>query len=215
LGVHAGEHVQHFPLPRLGVTDAIGGHQRNAHAAGLLHNGLVAGFLAAVDVALQFGIEMMPAEYVRQAFVDIRRDGDQAARKLRDLIQRGGAFAFLGAHFHARHQAAQVAVALAIFAQKWVALAVGARDFGADMRAYPRLLRRHVEARRAVHAVPVEQRHGGNAQVRAGGHQIFGRRGALQKTEGRASVKFNIRSRHNTLYSKFLAASWRAGFSRL
>ena len=185
---HASEHVQHFPLPRLGVANAVSGHQRNAQAARLFDDGLVAGFLVTVHVPLQFGIEVPLAEHAGQRFVDMGRDADQPLRELRNLFQRGGAFAFFCAQFHARDQAAHVPIALAILAQQRIALAVGASNLGADVRAHPRLFRRHVKARRAVYAVPVEQRHGRNAQVRAGGNQILGHRCALQKAEGRARV---------------------------
>jgi len=53
------------------------------------------------------------------------------------------------------------------------------------MRAHPRFFRRHVKARRTVHAIAIEQGHGRNAQVRASGNQILGYGCALQKTEGR------------------------------
>ena len=188
LFAHAGEHIQHFPLPRSGVANAIGGHQRNAQPPRLFDDGLVAGFLVAVHVPLQFGIEMPLAENARQRFIDIRRNANQPVRKLSDLFQSGGACAFFGAQFHACNQAAQVPIALAVFAQQRIALAVRARDFGADVRAHPRNFRRHMKTRRPIDAIPVEQRHGRNAQIGASGNQILGHRRPLQKTKSRSRM---------------------------
>ena len=110
------------------------------------------------------------------------------ARELGDLFQRGRAFAFLGAQLHARDQAAQVLIACAVFAQQRIALAVGAGDFRADMRAHAGFFRRHVKARRAVDAVAVEQAMAGMPRSRAGGHQIFGHGCAFEEAEGGAGV---------------------------
>jgi hypothetical protein len=53
------------------------------------------------------------------------------------------------------------------------------------------LLGCHVEARRTVDAVAVEQRHGRHVQVGAHGDQILGQRGAFEKTESRAGMEFD------------------------
>src|ERR1035438_7330757 len=112
---HRHQPIDRGLLPLLSVNQCVvlGGDQ-----LGLLDQlrQLVAGFLVAVHVPLQFGIEIPLAKYAGQRFIDIRRDANQSLRKLRDLFQRGGAFAFLGAQFHARDQPAKVPIALAIFA---------------------------------------------------------------------------------------------------
>jgi hypothetical protein len=90
-------------------------------------------------------------------------EADQAAREFGKLFGRGRAFAFFGAQLHAGDQAAEVLIALACGRQQRVGVAVGAGDFRTDMGADAGLLRRHVKARRAVDAVAVHQRHGGQS----------------------------------------------------
>ena len=59
------------------------------------------------------------------------------------------------------------------------------------MRLDPRFLRRHVETRRAIDAVAIEQRHGRHVQVRAGGNQVLRQGGAFEKAERRTGMEFD------------------------
>ncbi len=148
-----------------GVGGAVGGDQRDAETAGAFDDGLVARLLFAMVVALQFGVEVVAAEDVEQALVGMAGEADEAAGEFGDLFEGGGAFALFGAQLHAGDQAAEVLVAFASFDQQRIGDAVGAGDLGADVRADAGLLGGHVEARRAVDAVAVDDRHGGHAEL--------------------------------------------------
>jgi len=59
------------------------------------------------------------------------------------------------------------------------------------MRLDPDFLCGEMEARCAVNAVSVKQRHGGHAQLGACCYQSLGQGGAFEKAESRAGVKFD------------------------
>ena len=63
---NAGEDIENLPLFRLGVLRALRGQQRQAKAARQLDGRLIAGFLLAVVVALQFDINIL-----------VPKDGDE------------------------------------------------------------------------------------------------------------------------------------------
>ena len=125
---------------------------------------------------------------------------------------------FRRAHLHARDQAAEIPVALLAMrrgpaAATWrsaagqsavIALSRSAycrlprcldRQLGADDGAQAGLLRRLVEARRAVDAVGVEQRQRRIAERRRALDERFGQRGALEKAERGGGVEFDVHGR--------------------
>ena len=65
-----------------------------------------------------------------------------------------------------------------------------AGDFRSDVRFDLHFARGQVKARGAVHAVGVEQRHGGQFELGADCGQFLGQGGAFEKAESRAGVKF-------------------------
>jgi hypothetical protein len=118
----------------------------------------------ALVVALEFGVEMRAAEDIEQALAGMAGDAEESAGEFGDLFEGGRAFAFFGAQLHAGDEAAEILIALAGFGEQRVGMAVGAGDFGADMGAQSGLFHRHVEARRAVDAVAVDDGHGGHVE---------------------------------------------------
>ena len=71
-----GEDVAEFAVLRGGVADAVGGEQRKMQRSGDVEGGAVAGFLFAMEMALQFDIDIVGAEDVRQ----VDRPGDGLRR---------------------------------------------------------------------------------------------------------------------------------------
>ena len=78
-------------------------------------------------------------------------------------------------------------------------MAVGAGDFGADVRADAGLFRGHVEAGGAGDVVAIEHGEGGEVEFGGAGDQFFGRGGAFEKAEGGAGVQFDVALSHNCL----------------
>ena len=68
----------------------------------------------------------------------------------------------------------------------------GAGDFGSDVRSNLCFLRGQVEARRAVNAIGVEQRHGRHTELGADCSQFLGQGCAFEKAESRAGMKFDV-----------------------
>ncbi len=155
LVMQAGEDVQHLALHTGGVADAVGGDQRKLHAAREFHGGLIARFFVAVEMALQFDVNVVASEDARQAIQSFGRvavfqaacerafvatsEADQPFGELSEVLERGGGpFAGLRdfgarAQFHARDEAAEILIAFARFDQQRVAPAVLRRDFRADV----------------------------------------------------------------------------------
>ena len=69
----------------------------------------------------------------------------------------------------------------------------GQRDFGADEGLQSCGLRRLEEPRRAVHAVAVDERHGGQLERCRALDEILGQRRAVQKREGRGGAQLGVR----------------------
>ena len=104
---------------------------------------------------------------VRQRTFLSSREANQAGGTFGDFFGQNMAFPFARAQFHARDQAAKILVARARFDQQRIAPAVRGRHFGADMRSNGYFLGGQMKARRAVHAVAVEQSHGWHSVFRA------------------------------------------------
>src|SRR5581483_1758803 len=72
------------------------------------------------------------------------------------------------------------------------------RDLGSDVRLNSELLCGQMEARGAIHAVAVQQRHGRHAQLGADVHQLLWDGGPLEEAEGRAGMELD---EHSSQYS--------------
>ena len=186
-----GEDVQQFALRGDSVGGIVGGDDGDAEAARALNDRLVLRLFLAVVMALQFGAESVLAEDIEQARIGVRGETDQPAREFGKFLKSGGAFALRRAQFHAGDEAAEVPVAFAGSGQQGVGAAVGAGDFAADVGAHTGLLGCHVETRRAVDAVTVQQRHGGHVEVGACAGKVFRHAGAFEETEGGPRVEFD------------------------
>ncbi len=123
---------------------------------------------------------------------------DQAVGEFGELFRLGCAFAFFGAHLYARDQTAEILVAFAAFGQQRIAVAIGAGDFGADVRADAGFFCGHVKTRRAGNVVAIEDRQGGEVEFGGARDEFFGNGGAFQKAERRAGVEFDIRCASHT-----------------
>ena len=123
LVVDAGEHVEERSILGRGKADAVGGHDRDAkrpRQAGERHQ---VGFLVAQQMPLQLDADVGAAEQADQAIqqpahavvmrVEHRpaRQRDEPGREALELLEREGAFSLGGAHLHAGHETAEIAVA--------------------------------------------------------------------------------------------------------
>ena len=125
-------------------------------------------------------------------------EADQAAVRIFQFCCFDGAFAFCGAEFHSRNQAAKIFVALGGSDQQRIAPAVHASDFRADMRANADFLRGQIKSWCAIEAIAIEQRHGRHAERGAGARQFFGRRSTFEKTESGAGMQFDIHQSYDS-----------------
>ncbi len=208
----AGENVEEFALLASGVGRAVGGDERDGEVARAVDGGLIVGLFFALVVALNLGIKMLAAEDIEQALAGVASDAEQAAREFGDLRKCRGAFALLGAQLHAGDQAAEILIALAGFGKQRIRMPVGASNLGADMGAQSGLLRGHVEARRAVDAVAVHQRHGRHIELRAGAGEFLGHAAAFEEGECGAGVEVDEHVHHgDTEKGYFTAETQRRG----
>src|SRR5439155_10818128 len=76
--------------------------------------------------------------------------------------------------------------------------ACGDRELRADDRTNARRERRLVKSWRTVHAIPIEQGERRVAEIGGPIDERLGQRRALQKTEGRCRMQFDVRGRHGT-----------------
>ncbi len=160
------------------------------------------------------------SESERQWSIVAAGKADQSCGMLLQFVFAHRAFAFGRAQLHFGDQAAEILVAEAgrdkkrkaeriadcsifdcrflDFASLQLAIRQSgnrkffARDFRSDVRFDSRFLCRHVETRRAIESVAIEQRHGRHLQVGAGRDQIFGQGSAFEKTESRAGVELDV-----------------------
>jgi len=149
-----------------------------------------------------------PAAEERAVFV--AGEGDEALGVGGEFGPGGEAGAFAGAgieagreifgreidgarlEFRGGDKAAEILVAGAIFNEERDDAAVLHRDLGADERADAALAGVRVEAWRGVDAVAVEQGEGGQFEMRRGGSELLGERGAAEETEGARSVELDV-----------------------
>src|SRR4051794_6455117 len=135
---------------------------------------------------------MMRAEDVVEALVGMPGEADEAAGVFGDFVEGSGAFAFFRAELHAGDEAAEVLISRARLDEERVREAVGAGDFGADVRGDARLLRGEVEPRGAVDAVAVHDGHSGHVVLRAGAGQLLGVGCALEEGKSGAGVELYV-----------------------
>ena len=114
-----------------------------------------------------------------------------------EVVERRRGAPLGGAELQPRDQAAEVLVALAILHEQRQARAVGERDLAADDRPDARVERRAGEARRAVHAVPVHQRHRGHPEARRLCGEGLRLGGALEERERRLRVQLDEHRRQS------------------
>src|SRR5579883_3281837 len=165
----AGEDVEHFALARASMGNTIRGEQRQTEFCRDGNRGLIAGFFAAAEVALEFNIDVFATEDSAKLLNAAKRgagifvnegvsertfraagEANQTFRELPDFAWGNRAFAFRAAELHARDQAAEILVAFARFREQRIAPAAFSSDFRANMRSELTLLRGKVEAWRAI-----------------------------------------------------------------
>ena len=76
---------------------------------------LVVRFFVAVEMALQFHVDVLCAEHVEDVLVGTCGEADQALGEFGEFFGSGRAFAFLGAQLHAGDQAAEILIAFSAF----------------------------------------------------------------------------------------------------
>jgi hypothetical protein len=172
---------------------------------------LVARFFFAAEMALQFDINVFPAEppaklldafdgsvdpalrqRMRKRTFLTSGQADQAAADRGDFLVPDASLCFARAELHLRDQPTQILVAPARLDEQGIAPARGGRDFRTDMRPDGKFLRREMKTGRAVHAVPVKQRHGGHTVIPTHARQFFGRTSTFKKAECRSRVQLDI-----------------------
>jgi hypothetical protein len=142
-------------------------------------------------MALQFYVKTA-REDVAEALIGMARQADESACILLDLIERRLPFTLCRTHLHPGDKAAEVLIPLAGLDQQRICNSVRARDLRPDVRRDSGLLRREVEARRAVDAVAVHDRHCGHAVLSGCPGELLGERRAFQEGECRTGVKLDV-----------------------
>ena len=205
----AGEHIQDLPVR--GVADTVGSQDRQAHLASEHAGGLGAGFLLAVEVALQLDVHVLPTEYIGQLpeTLACNRDAsvaecggerpvfvpgqaDQSGGMFGQFFQRGNTFTLPRTHLHTRDQPAQVAVALPCGDQQGIAMTPDGGDLRTDVRPDAQTPALQVKPRRAEHPVPVDERHRRHVHPRRHPGKLLGLGSCLEKTECGCRVQFHI-----------------------
>ncbi len=198
---HAGEHVEDFAFGGSGVADTVRCDQRKAQGTGELDERLVARLFLAISVALDLGVDVVPAERGDQALNALAaaaREADQSFRIFGDIFGRRRAFVLFRTQLSPGDQPAQVSVAGSIAHQQWINSSIGTGDLRADVRADAGLLGGEVKAGRAVQAIAIEQRDGGKLQLGGLRRDRFGQGSAAQEAEGRPCVQLHVVS-HRSL----------------
>src|SRR5215831_2424932 len=169
---------------------------------------LVDGFFFTIVVALEFDIYVLIAKPIQEPLeyraAIVGRNGFRqrtvfAARQTNQPTSMGGQFIFCdraftlrGTEFHARHQTAEVLVALASFDEQRIAHAGCRSHFGADVGLDAGFFSREMESWRAVNAITIEERHCRHTVFGARTGEFFGQSSAIEEAESGRSVEFNI-----------------------
>ena len=123
--VDAGEHVEQRARRGGREPDAVGDDGRHAERVGHLREELVGRFLVAPIVPLQLDVRPVAAEDADDAIdepaVEVERGAagqrDEPRGRAVELVERERPFSLGRPHFHARNQAAEVAIALGGFTE--------------------------------------------------------------------------------------------------
>ena len=109
-----------------------------------------------------------------------------------ELLQRDPALAFLPALVAQREQAAEVLVALPVFAHQRERSRAFHLQLGADQRTQPGLARGGVEARRSVDAACIGQAEHRVAGIGGGVGQVLRQRSGAQEAEGAPGMQLDV-----------------------
>jgi hypothetical protein len=196
------------------VERLVRGDERRPHLTREPDQALKHPFLLAREVALDLDVAARAAEDRDESQEDaagtVHVAGGQprrerAARAPGEAHEPGGARLEIverrrrgfGSELQPRDQAAEVLVAFTILHEQRQARAVGERDLTADDRPDARVERRAGEARRAVHAVPVHQRHRGHPEARRLRGEGLRLGGALEERERGLRVQLDEHRRQS------------------
>ena len=100
---------------------------------------------------------------------------------MRTFLELGGA-----------DEPAEILVTRAVLREQGQHAAIGERDFRADERPDPVLVRTGVKPRRAIDAVAIEERERGQPELAGGLGELLGQRGAAQEAEGAGRMEFDV-----------------------
>src|ERR1700730_5608473 len=208
---NASEDIEHFPLLRQGMTDAIGREQGQAQCLCNSERRLIAHFFFTAKVPLQFDIDILATEYftelahtggrafdsalserMRERSFFASRKANKPCSLFGDLFGRHVAFALSGTQFHARDQAAKILVSPARFYEQWITPAGTGCNFGADVGSNGNLCCGQVETGSAGNAVAGEQSDSPHSVFRTHPGQFFGQGCAFKKTKRGASMKLDV-----------------------
>ena len=212
--MEAGEDVENFALDFRRVADAVGRDEGQLESAGEIDGGLIARFFLAIEMALQFDIDVAGSERAGEAgegfggVVVLQREGErafvasgeaeQAVGELGEIFKRGGRLIARlrifrsSAQFHAGDQAAEILIAGARLDKERVASSILRGYFSADVGLDAGFFRAHVKAGGTVDAIDIGERHGG-AVVRCSDGGVFLRDArAAQETEGGTGVELDV-----------------------
>ena len=207
----AREHVEEMPVLAADEPRGVGGEQREAVALCLRPEPVVPGLLAAVEMALELGVDVEAAVDADQPVekgarpVDVAAgeapghrpllaagETDEAAGVLGEVAEGRRPLALGRAHLDPGDEPAEVLVPLAILGEERELAAVVERHLGAHQRGEAEAGARAVEPRRAEHAVAIDQRDGALIEPRGLLGEGLGERGRLEKAEGTASVELHV-----------------------
>ena len=143
---------------------AIRREQRQAQFLRDFHGRLIARFFFAMEVPLEFDINIIPAKHgaellhhvdrapdsplgqsMRQGTFFSARQANQSLRLRRHLFRESITFSFFPSQFHLRDQPAKVLITGARFDEQGIAPALRGRHFGADVSANGYLPGRHMK----------------------------------------------------------------------
>ena len=138
--MQTGEDIEHFALGLRGVADAVGRDQREAERAGKFDGGLIARFLFAVVVALQFDEDVAVAKDADEVFERFtaafcaKSAGQRTFFAAGETKQTGRVFGEIRArriHVQVSQKTAEIPVSGAGFDQQRAACPVRHGDLGA------------------------------------------------------------------------------------
>jgi hypothetical protein len=200
--MEAGEDIEDLALGFRGVAGSVGRDKGELEASRCFHDGLIARFFVAIEVALEFDVDIAASEGSAQSFecfVGVSEvagqgafiasgEADQAFGKFGEFFGKCGLFV-ASSQLHAGDEAAEIPVAFAGFGQEGVAAAI----MGGHFRTYVRLdalfFGSAVETWGSEDSIDVCDGDGGGC---AGGYVVFRDAGSLEEAEGGFCVEFYV-----------------------